>query len=246
LTEETNSIGGLTVEATSSPEPNRLLDDLILLEHTDPGARPAGMSTNAYVLLADGKALIVDAAFDYLLTPTREIAGRGYRPAGLLLSHRHLAGNGDMFGAFQEEFGAPIFLHPLDAAHPQAGGADVELRDPMESPLFAEFGVEVIHFPGQTEGSVMLYRRRDGLLLAGDSAMGPTNPQTASGVERLIRPPVFTSTDDAQLRRNWIEFAKPVAHLGPYHGSVYVDRDKAMEGLMRPLVREEPTQGVEG
>ncbi|MDQ3783414.1 MAG: MBL fold metallo-hydrolase [Actinomycetota bacterium] len=234
------------MKATLSPEPRRLLDDLILLEHTDPGARPAGMSTNAYALLDDGKALLVDAAFDFLRPPTREIADEGYPPAGLLLSHRHLAGNGDMFEAFGEEFGVPIFLHPLDAAHPQAGGAGVKFRDPMESPLFAEFGAEVIHFPGQTEGSVMLYRRRDGLLLAGDSAMGPTNPQTASGVERLIRPPVFTSTDDAQLRRNWIEFDKPVAHLGPYHGSVYVGRSEAMEELMRPLVREEPTLGVEG
>lgn len=232
--------------ATLGPQPRRLLDDLILLEHTDPGAQPAGMSTNAYVLLADGKALIVDAAFDYLLPPIREIADRGYPPAGLLLSHRHLAGNGDIFGAFREEFGAPIFLHPLDAAHPQAGGAGVEFRDPMESPLFSEFGAEVIHFPGQTEGSVMLYRRRDGLLLAGDSAMGPTNPQTAGGVERLIRPPVFTSTDDARLRRNWREFDGPVAHLCPYHGSAYVGRGEEMEELMRPLVREEPTQGIEG
>lgn len=232
---------------TPTPEPQRLLEDLILLEHADPGARRVQMSTNAYVLLAEGKALVVDAAFDYLLPPIREIAREGHPPAGLVLSHRHLAGNGDLFRAFEEEFGVPVFLHPLDAGHEQSRGAGVEFQDPMASPLFGEFGVEVIHFPGQTEGSVMLYRGRDGLLLTGDSAMGPTRPQAAGGTERLIRTPAFTSVDDGRLRRNWLGFDRPVSHVGPYHGGVYANRAGGeMEGIMRPLKREEPTRGMEG
>jgi glyoxylase-like metal-dependent hydrolase (beta-lactamase superfamily II) len=140
----------------------------------------------------------------------------------------------------------PIFLHPLDAGHPQAKSAGMAFQDPMDSVMLAGFGLEVIHFPSQTEGSVMLYRRRDGLLLSGDSAMGTTGPQSAEGMERQIRPPVFTSVDDEGLRRNWTGFERPVAHFGPYHGSVYVDRAGEMEAIMRPLMREEPTRGVEG
>lgn len=230
----------------SGPKSRRLLDDLILLEHDDPGGREAGMSTNAYVLISDGKSLLMDVSYEHLLLLVRAVAGEGYPPAGLLLSHRHLAGNGDVFGTFEEEFDAPIFLHPLDTEHPQAKSAGVEFRNPMENTLFEEFGAEVMHFPGQTEGSVMLYRERDGLLLSGDSAMGPTNPQTAGGMERLIRPPLFTSVDDEGLRRNWMRFDRSVVHFGPLHGSVYMNRADRMEEIMHPLVREEPTQGVEG
>ena len=229
-----------------SVETRRLLADLILLEHDDPGGREARMSTNAYVLLAEGKALLVDASYSCLLPPICVIAGEGYPPVGLLLSHRHPAGNGDLFGTFEEEFGAPIFLHPLDADHPQARKAGVRFSNPMGSTMLPEFGVEVIHFPGQTEGSVMVYRRRDGLLLSGDSAMGTTRPQAAEGMERLIRPPVSTSVDDPGLRRNWARFEESVTHFGPFHGSVYVDRGAEMEELMRPLPREEQTRGVEG
>ena len=232
--------------ATPNPQPQWLLDDLALLEHDDPGGRRAEMSTNTSVLLAEGKSLVVDSAFDYLLTQIREIASGGYPPAGLVLSHRHLAENGNLFRVFAEEFGAPIFLHPLDAGHSQAASA-VEFQDPMQSPLFAEFGVEVIHFPGQTDGSVMLYRQRDGLVIAGDSAMGTTRPQAAGGMERLIRPPFFTSTDDEQLRRNWLGFERPVSHVVPYHGSVYVGHGgERMAEIMRPLVRQETTRGVKG
>jgi glyoxylase-like metal-dependent hydrolase (beta-lactamase superfamily II) len=209
------------------------------------------MATNTYALLTDGKSLLVDAASGYLLPPIREIAGRGHAPAGLLLTHRHVAGNADILEAFQEEFGAPIFLHPIDAHHPQGARTGTEFRDPIGDPegsaLLAEFGVEAVLFPGQTEGSVMLYRGRDGLVLAGDSAMVPPKWQAQEGVERLVRPPVYTSADDGRLRHNWERFDRPVSHLGPFHGAAYVGSYAGkMEDIMRPLLRAEPTLGLEG
>lgn len=227
------------------PRPRRLLEDVVLLEHDDPGGRAAGRSTNSYVLLSRGKSLVVDAAFGYLLPAIRRVADEGYPPAGLFLSHRHLAGNGDLFGAFGREFGAPVFLHPLDAGHPQARSAGVRFEDPTRgATLSEEFGVEVVLFPGHTEGGAMLYRGRDGLVLAGDSAMGPTGPQAADGLERLIRPPIETNVDDEQLRLNWMGFARPVSHLGPYHGNAYMGRGDELARIMRPLTREEPSRGM--
>jgi len=235
------------MESIPKPEVKRLLDDLILIEHSDPGGRGAGMATNTYALLADGKSLLVDATADYLLPAIREISREGYPPAGLLLTHRHVAGNADVLQALEEEFGVPIFLHPVDARHPQAIGAGVEFQDPTDSALLEEFGVEAVLFSGQTEGSVMLYRERDGLVVAGDSAMGPPKHRAAEGVERLVRPPVFTSVDDDQLRRNWERFDRPVAHLAPFHGAAYVGSYAGkMEDIMRPLLRAEPTLGLEG
>jgi glyoxylase-like metal-dependent hydrolase (beta-lactamase superfamily II) len=223
------------------------LQDVVLLEHADRGGAPFGLPTNAYALIAGDEALVVDAAFDYLMPALRELAEAGHCPVGMLLTHRHLAGNGDqaLFAEFHETFDAPVMLHPLDAAHPQGSAAGVELTDPAASPLPEAFELEVIHFPGQTEGSVMLYRARDGLLVAGDSAMGTTIAQAQEGVRRLVRPPQRTSVDDAQLRACWEAFERDVHHVAPLHGKPQFGQPD-LEELMRPLVREAPTADMHG
>jgi len=218
-----------------------LLDDLVLLEHADPGAQAAQLSTNSYAVLADGASLIFDASFDYLLPPLRELAAAGKPPAGLVLSHRHVAGNGDLFAAFSAEFGVPVLMHPLDIAHPQALRSGAAFADVTASDLPARFGLEVVYFPGQTEGSIMLYRRRDGLLLAGDSAMGTTKPQDREGIRRLVRPPAQTSISDALLRRNWESFDLPIAHIAPYHGTPVMHAGELLPDLLASLSREPPT-----
>ncbi len=230
----------------ASTGPRRLLEDLVLLEHDDPGGRAVGRSTNAYLLLSGDRALVVDAAFAYLLPAVRQVADQGYPPAGLFLTHRHLAGNGDLFRAFEREFDAPVFLHPEDAGHPQARSAGVDFQDPTRSAMLSgEFGLQVVPFAGHTGGGAMLYRERDGLVLAGDSAMGTTRPQAAEGLEHLIRPPVQTSADDERLRQNWIGFGLPVSHVGPYHGNAYIGRGNDLAKIMRPLTRDEPTVGMD-
>jgi hypothetical protein len=87
-------------------------------------------------------------------------------------------------------------------------------------PVLREFGFEALLFPGQTAGSIMLYStNNEGLLLTGDSAMGTTADQAKAGLERLIRPPIETSVDDAELRRQWLAFDRPVATVLPFHGT---------------------------
>lgn len=260
------------ITTAAHPEPQALLDDLLLLEHEDPGSRKDGMSTNSYALLengsgaAGGEALLVDATFDYLMPSVRELAERGYRPAAIVLTHRHiLAGNGTMLDDLAAEFGdVPVLLHPIDVAYsvrddphaadhpleniePSKAAPGVGFLDPIGDPtgasLLAGFGVEALHFPGHTEGSVVLYRERDGLLLSGDAAMGTTVRQAAAGIEEVVRPWPFMSVDDARLRRAWLGFERPVSHLAPYHGrTAYLDRPaEEMREIMRPLTREEPT-----
>ena len=250
----------------ASPEPLLLLDDLALFEHGDPGSRPFGMSTNSYALLKGDRALLVDASFDYLVPSIRALAERGSKPVGMVLLHRHLlVGNHKMLDAFGAEYGPlPIFLHPLDAdyapdADPRAAGHPLEnvapreaapgtdFQNPVGSSLLAEFGVEALHFPGHTAGSVLLYRE-DGLVLSGDAAMSTTVRGAAEGTERLIRGPTPFNVDDALLRQSWLEFGRPVTHFAPYHGrTAYLHRSPAaMTTIMRPLLCEEPTQGMDG
>ncbi|HZO36025.1 MAG TPA: MBL fold metallo-hydrolase [Solirubrobacteraceae bacterium] len=218
-----------------------LLDDLVLFEHADPGAQAAQLSTNTYAVLADGASLIVDASFEYLLPAIAELAAAGRPPAGLVLSHRHLAGNGDAFAAFMSLFDAPVLMHPFDIAHPQALRAGIAFADITASDIPARFGLDVIHFPGQTEGSIMLYRPRDALLITGDSAMGTTKPQDREGLRRLVRAPAQTSISDELLRRNWERFDLPIAHIAPYHGTPVMSAGELLPELLASLRRPEPT-----
>lgn len=116
-------------------------------------------------------------------------------------------------------------------------------ENPIGHRVLNEFSVEALLFPGQTAGPIMLYStNKGGLLLTGDSATGTSADQAKAGMERVIRPPIDTSVDDAELRRQWLAFDRPVATVLPFHGTGYVDKPAAdLTSIMRPLVRPEPT-----
>ena len=80
------------------------------------------------------------------------------------------------------------------------------------------------------------------VLLTGNSASGTSADQAEAGLERLIRPPIQTSEDDAELRRRWLAFDRSVATVLPYHGTGYIERSTAdLASIIRPLVSSEPT-----
>jgi glyoxylase-like metal-dependent hydrolase (beta-lactamase superfamily II) len=221
-----------------------LRDDVVLIEHSDPGARQAQLSTNTYAVLRNSRALLIDTNFSPLMPFIRELAARGFTPAALVISHRHVAGTGDAVRTLAKEFKMPVLMHPVDAGHPQAMVSQVPYEDPMGHSLLTEFGLEAIHFPGHTSGHIALYgAERGGLLIAGDAAMGTTAGQAAQGIERLIRPPAGLSTDDAELRKRWFSFSRPVTTVLPYHGTGYVDRGADIARIMAPLTRDQPTTG---
>ena len=225
------------------PQMTELREGLILLEHSDPGARRAGLSTNTFAVLKNGRALLVDVSFSLLVPFVRELSAKGFKPAGLLVTHRHVAGTGDSLRAIADEFKIPVLLHPIDAQHPQARVANVSFENPMTHPLLAEFGWEPILFPGHTEGHIMLYEAADGgTLITGDAAMGTSSGRAKAGVEKVIRPPMQLSTDDDELREHWLSFKRPVASILPYHGTGYLDRSAAdMANVMEPLANAKGT-----
>lgn len=127
--------------------------------------------------------------------------------------------------------------------HKQALTSGLSFENPVGHQALAEFGFDALLFPGQTAGSIMLYSSsKAGVLLTGDSASGTSADQAKAGLERLIRPPIDTSIDDAELRRQWLAFDRPVATVLPFHGTGYVDRSaEELVSIMKPLVRSEPT-----
>jgi len=119
----------------------------------------------------------------------------------------------------------------------------LSFENPVGHQALAEFGFEALLFPGQTAGSIVLYSSSNGgVLLTGDSASGASADQARDGLERLIRPPIDTSIDDAELRRQWLAFDRPVATVLPFHGTGYISRSAAdLASIMRSLVPSEPT-----
>ena len=227
----------------SEPQMTRLRPDLVLIEHSDPGAERLHVSTNTFALLDNGHMLLVDTSVSSLLPFVRQLSEDGFSPSAVAILHRHVVGLGDGLTDLQAEFKIPLLLHPLDASRIRELAFGLRFENPMGHRALRVFGFEAILFPGQTGGSVMLYSAKNGgMLLTGDSASGTSADQAEAGLERLIRPPVQTSEDDAELRRQWLAFGRPVATVLPYHGTGYIDRPtEEIVSIMRPLVRPEPT-----
>ena len=227
----------------SKPQMTRLRADIALIEYSDAGAEEAHLSTNTYALLNAGRMLLLDTNVSTLLPFVRQLSDNGYSPSALVLSHRHVVGLGDAIGDLSTEFKIPVLLHPIDAGHQQALVSGIQFENPVGHPILEEFGFEALPFPGQTTGSIVLYTaKHGGVLLTGDSAMGTTPDQAKAGLQRLVRPPIETSVDDAELREQWLAFDRPVATVLPFHGTGYIDRQAVdLASIMCPLVRPEPT-----
>jgi glyoxylase-like metal-dependent hydrolase (beta-lactamase superfamily II) len=109
-----------------------------------------------------------------------------------------------------QEFGVPVVLHPADASRQEARRSGVEFSDPLGSETLSEAGMEMVQFPGHTEGSIMLYSgNHGGFLLAGDSAVGP-GPRQEQDPPRLIRPPATTGETEEGVKERWRAFGKPL------------------------------------
>jgi glyoxylase-like metal-dependent hydrolase (beta-lactamase superfamily II) len=227
----------------SQPQMTHLRPDIVLIEHSDPGAEDVHLSTNTYALLNAGRMLLVDTNVSLLLPFVRQLSDDGFSPAALVITHRHVVALGDALSDLKTEFKIPLLLHPIDAKHKQAVAAGIPFENPIGHEVLSEFGFEALLFPGQTAGSIMLYSiKNGGILLTGDSASGTSADQAKAGLEHLIRPPIDTSVDDAELRRRWLAFDRPVATVLPFHGTGYIDRSAAdLASIMQSLVGSEPT-----
>lgn len=220
-----------------SPDSQRLTDRVMLLPQEDAQTGPTGRPPNSYAWLFDGGAVLFDAPFHRLLPAIGALEEDGYPPAALVLSHRHVAGQGDGFDALREAFGdeLPMLLAPRDAEHEQAQQTGVAFGDPAESDVLAEAGLEVIAMPYHTTGSIMLYAEAGGgTLLAGDSTVAP-GPEQDALPERLERPPVAPgAASDEEQRDFWQDWDRPLRSVFPLHGAPYADRDD-LDAIMRPL-----------
>ncbi|KAK9804865.1 hypothetical protein WJX72_009023 [[Myrmecia] bisecta] len=104
--------------------------------------------------------------------------------------------------------------------------------------LTHNFNLEVSHFPGHTEGHVMIYLKdHGGVVITGDCAVGSTLPQEEKGIESITRPPPKFNFNDELLRTNWANFDTPIQGFAAYHGQIFRDRRDLPQLLKKDLIK---------
>lgn len=225
-----------------APVPQALYRDLLCLPIVDTLAEQNDYTARGYILLIGDDAVLFDTASPTHLPALRSLRERGRRLSALVLSHFHLIPDDGELARFARELDVPIFLHPIEADHPRAREAGVTFQDPTRSAALLALGVEVTHFPGHTAGSIVLtWGAHGGVLFTGDAALGPRSRDHRAGLDLVIRPPLSLNEDDAELRRSWAGYQRPLNGVVALHGEAILDRSRDLPALMAPLRRLEAT-----
>ncbi len=139
------------------------------------------ISTNLYVLgdEASREAIAIDTATPCVAWLTERLAERGWTLKLVVSTHWHWDHIGDN-AAVLEATGAQLAAHGLDRhliEHPPPMSAPFPIPPSVPAVELAEGGVvtfgaiglEVLHTPGHTAGSVCLLARDEGILFTGDT-----------------------------------------------------------------------------
>lgn len=216
-----------------------LLEDVVLLPQEGAVAGPTGRPPNSYAILFDDHSVLFDAVYAWNIGGIRTLIEQGKPPRAIVLSHRNVAGQIDPDVLL--EFRLPVLLHPDDAKHPEASEQDVSYESLANSELLQQDELEVIHIPGHTDGSIMLYwARHGGVLFAGDSAVAP-GPKQTQDPPRLLRPKMEDEATDRDFKTQWKELAaeRPLSSVFPLHGTPYVEPQNIKE-IVEPIWSQEP------
>ncbi|WP_376794242.1 MBL fold metallo-hydrolase [Thermogemmatispora sp.] len=250
-------------------------------------------TVNIYALVGrDGWAL-VDAAMG---TPeARAVLAEGLERAGLrlqelralVLSHHHPDHIG-LSAELQEQSGATVYMHPIDAAimqamwhggHGEQGGHSAQQRSftqanqffrphgmpPLEPVVSSQLPPEVVNFvirvptreaitcvedgeeitlvgeryrviwtPGHSDGHIVLFRERDGLLLAADHVLPRITPNIG----------LYSEYNRANPLGDYIQSLEKVRHLPaslvlPGHGEPFRNLARRVRELIRHHAQRE-------
>ncbi|GAA5333985.1 MULTISPECIES: MBL fold metallo-hydrolase [Thermus] len=200
------------------------------------GPERLAFAANLYRVEAEGGYFLVDAGLPWEAGKLLSLLGSP--PLFLFLTHHHLDHAGGA-RALWEQYGVPVFAHPLEWPYltgekprpplpiPLLGRRLANLAPPLPKEALrpaeegtALAGWRVVHLPGHTLGQVGLFR--EGVLLAGDALRG-------KGL-----PPRFINEDHALAKRT----VRKILDLGaqrvyPGHGEP-LPRER-VEALARKL-----------
>ncbi len=196
---------------------------------------PCGpLETNAYLLIADRRALLIDAPPDSCLPVLDQLEHRKARLERIIITHTHWDHIVDA-AKLRRETGAPIVAHPLAvsrleqprsllgelpfAIEPAPPDELVQDGDTLD---FTPLRFRIIHTPGHTPEQISLYEPARGWLFGGDTLFpggygrvdlpGSSMDETIRTLRRLLELPddvvVFPGhgpTTTIGRERSWIE-----------------------------------------
>lgn len=205
--------------------PQHIVGDVLMLPQKGSTSGGSKRPLNSWAILrgepsrGEGYSVLFDAPYSWTLDGIARLADEGRPPRALVLSHRNTAGSGDAFETILSRFDVPVMLHPSDAAHDEARESGIDFVDPTGSTLLEKAGLECIHVPGHTAGSIMLYlAEQGGILLAGDAAVGPGPEQNPD--EPVLQRPKMSAEAERTFVPAWHRAAAslPIAAVLPLHG----------------------------
>jgi len=201
-----------------------------------------GMESNAYLLLCERPVLVDVGTGATLERVERRLTAAldGKRLHALVLTHMHFDHTGGA-AAIQEGTGAMAYAHPPDARALAEGDGDLtcsgwlgQRQRPLRiTPLkdgevidCGNAGLEVLHTPGHTAGSICLLDRATGDLFSGDTVF------TNGGVGRWDLPTGDRGRLLSSLRRlSGLKLRGIYPGHGPYYeddGNSHVEMGLAM------------------
>jgi glyoxylase-like metal-dependent hydrolase (beta-lactamase superfamily II) len=125
------------------------------------------VDNNVWLVGDDDEVLVVDAAHDATAI-LRAVGGRGV--VAVVCTHGH-DDHVNAAGELADSTGAPVLLHPddgmlWDVVHPDRTPSQLADSDHLE---VAGVGVDVLHTPGHSPGSVCLHVPALGVVFTGDT-----------------------------------------------------------------------------
>lgn len=132
---------------------------------------PGKPSRNSYLIIGESKALLFDLALE-----ERELCAYAQNLANkdmiIVLSHAHID------HIYNIENVTNVYLHPYDESLLLKGSIFQPPLDKAPEITYLNDGdvidlgnrkIDVIHIPGHTDGSILLFDRKTGILLSGDT-----------------------------------------------------------------------------
>ncbi|WP_194852527.1 MBL fold metallo-hydrolase [Nonlabens antarcticus] len=214
-------------------KPVKILPDTFLMKFEKNENREG----NGYVMRHKNRQdiIIIDGIREEHRDELTRLKESGYNVKAVLLT------NVDMLDktyadleTIKEDLGADIYIHDLD----NKGGAFKNITSNPE--VFQDFGLKIIHTPGHTNGSVIIYCDFNKALFTGDSAVGSPYKEDDYYFDRPI---IENDQKDLGLRESWRTITEEFEHILPLHGKPQFDlTDDERTTILRNLIKDESTK----